>query len=223
MNSFLLKDFLEEVGSALEDRTFVRWTINDLIDATTHTLRRMVVIRPDAFARRMPLVLAEGPAQELPPEVHRLMDMQHNMVGQLSAIRPMPMAVVDNLVPNWRSGPRKNKIVHWHQDQKESRTFDVYPPAAAGTVVMCLVSRDHPPFAHIASNDLADVPATDVVTLTTLLRPALLYGVLAHAWGRDGEYQNGSLATQMEQMFKAELSNEFQAGVAARSTTDKPE
>lgn len=215
---FSLRDFVRDVHIALQDADGTRWPADEVVRHTQESLRRVIKLRPEAYSERRELSLAPGSRQSVPEDAFALLDILRNLAGRGQAVRPADARTLDVLLPSWRSAREKTEIVHFTQDSRESRVFDVYPPAAPGASVEALLSVDHPPLPPPAGPSADDVPSTAMVALDAMYRLPLLLSVLALAWAKDAEYaSNADLAGKFDSKFLTELMGEKQVTDSVKS------
>jgi len=129
----LVSDVLTRTTEALNDPTYERWTQASQIRYVNEAVLAVLAIRPDAYPVSGNLTLVAGSSQTLPPGALRLLDISHNVGGNI--VTYLDREVMDRLMPSWRSATESLRIKHWMYENKVPKKFDVYPPAKLGAVL----------------------------------------------------------------------------------------
>lgn len=112
--------------------------------------REIALQVPEATSVTAPLELAPGVTQAIPATSHCLIDVPRNVTGE--AIRPAARALFDEMRPGWATEEGALVIKHFIYDpERDKKTFEVWPPAAAGAAVEC-ISSAMPDDSSMASN-----------------------------------------------------------------------
>jgi len=209
------KSILEQVARDLNDNTSVRWTTQDLARYFNDGQRYIITKRPDASHIVVPHPLVVGAGQSLPDGGEKLIDVSHNTTGSKLAISRVSSALLDASLPGWRGAPGKAEILHFMYDEREPRSFDVYPPAAAGAIVSLKYAAqtvDIPiPADFTTTNDI-----TGNLSLSDLFGNAQRNYVMFRCYSKQTELANPGLAAGFKQLCDAELGDEA-GGTAAVS------
>ena len=193
----------------LQDKTSVRWDVNELIRWLNDAQRIIVRVRPDSSITRHTLFLIGGARQSLAspgadagvnplnPRPVKLIEVTHNMVGNEPgrAVRLIKREYLDALIPDWHASARSSVIAHYMYDPRDPLTFYVYPPSADDTELEVKYSAypvdidellDMPaegdPYTGVAGDiGLPDIYADDILNL-----------ILYRAFSKDSEFANNA-------------------------------
>jgi hypothetical protein len=212
------KSILEQVARDLNDTTSIRWTTQDLARYFNDGQRYIITKRPDASHLVVSHPLVAGAEQSLPVGGEKLIDVSHNTTGNKRAISRVSSALLDAQLAGWRGAPGKVEILHFTYDEREPRSFDVYPPAAAGASVSLKYAAqtvDIPiPAAFTTTDDI-----TGNFSLSDLFGNSQRNYVMFRCYSKQTELANPGLAAGFLQMCNADLGDEA-GGTAAVSPKD---
>lgn len=138
------------VAGTLNDPSYVRWTVADLVDYLNDGVLQTVIARPQANVVTRVLELTEGTRQTLPADAIALIEVQRN-VPSGRVVRHVDKQTMDAAAPLWHGSTRMVDARDYAFDQRDPKTFFVYPPAHTTSKVETLLS---------VRPDLAGVPAT---------------------------------------------------------------
>jgi len=215
-------------SQALQDETFVRWTLDDLIDALNASLLALVEVRPDANSTTEADQLAAGTRQALPEGGIRLL----NVIRNMGADGATPGRVItlaqrnsfDLNRPGWHTDTAKTAIRHWIFDNRSPRDYYVYPPVHATTAVWAeiLYSKEPDLIPSTTDSPAYDADDTEMGVSGSFVNPILEF-MLYRAYQRDGETANAMLAAQHLQQFYALLGIGSQkASLHSQENRDRP-
>lgn len=194
---------IEQATDILQDKTNVRWPVEELLRALNDGQRAIVLKRPDAAAKNIPVQLVTGSRQTLPAEGLRLIDVTRNM-GSTGAmpgrsIRIVQREVLDAQIPDWHT-QFGNSVKHYILDNRDPKRFYVYPGVQAGQSVWVEI---------IYSTSPTDVQSlTSDIALDDIYAPALVNYVVFRAYSKDAEYTaDGGAATLHYQAFMQLIDN----------------
>lgn len=195
----LASDIISRVEIVLNDVGGVRWTQAELLKWISDGQRAIVVVRPDASSQNVPFECAAGTKQDLPSDANRLLDVIRNKKPNGDpgrVIRMIERSILDLQNPNWHSTTASGTIYNAMQDNRDPKTFYVYPPAVAGTEIEILYSQIpaelSAPEEELTVNDLYADPLTNYV--------------LFRAYSKDSEVAiNAGLAQSYMQIFMSML------------------
>lgn len=129
------QSIIKEVQRAFNDLAGDRAPASDLVNLLNRAQRDIQVVRPDSTTGDITLPLASGAKQALPASAASLIDIPSNAAGNQDRITKVDMRLMDDMSPQWRTKPASLVIRHFMHDQRDPRTFWVYPPAATGASV----------------------------------------------------------------------------------------
>lgn len=210
-----LAQIMGRFNEVTQDDPPKRWPIPVRVDWVNEAYKQIVVILADATATSAVRPLAPGVRQRLTdpasinlPNAYRMMDCVANATGQ--AVRRIPAAVMDGLVPDWRRSPSSLRIEHWMFDDRNPLEFLVFPPAAAGAE--CLILYSAMPEAHAIPDAPALPDLTETLRIPDIYTPAVLDYLLYRAYLKDADDQsNFTRATTFYQGFTQGLTGKVQA------------
>lgn len=159
----------------LKDPDGVRWDDSTLLRWLNGAQLAIVGVRPDAKATKVDLDLVPGVEQSIPAGGTRLLDVPRNVAGR--AITLISRDDLNAYDPDWYSGSPAAIIKHYTFDESDPKSFEVYPPAAAGAKARVL-------FAAIPT-DCATLDAD--VDLDDIFEGPLIDGICYRAWSEDGD------------------------------------
>lgn len=201
-----VRDVLQDAGAtAWPNVELERW----LNDARSRTYE----LRPDLFAVDVDVTCVDGPTQTLPDGGKRLLEPRFNVSHRSK--RQITMIGEDQLArfrPGWRTLRRSAEILHVMYDEADGASFDVYPPAIAGTVIK--VGHAKPPAA-----------ANSATTLTEEGELAIHYVdyVLARAFQKESDTVPAFFQRAAQHMgaYEAGLGSGLQVKVASSPNAQK--
>lgn len=195
----LASEIIDRARIVLNDTDGVRWLNAELFKWINDGQRVIALVRPDSVVSNISLTLVAGTKQSLPTEALRLMDVVRNLsvsgAGGRS-IRHVDRDVLDTVNPDWHTETQTGTIKNYVYDNRDPKTFYVYPPAQANTKVEVLYSKNP-----------TDVAATtDALSVADIYADPLLNYVLYRAYSKDAEFaQNGQLSAGYLGTFNAML------------------
>lgn len=127
------KNILDRAAMLIQDPTYVRWGLAEMLDWLNDGRRELAVVRPDIYAKSVTQTLSAGAKQSLPADGLRLMDIPRNTSG--SAITVTRREFLDQQQRGWHQYAGSTSILHFMLDERDAKTFWVYPPAASGASV----------------------------------------------------------------------------------------
>lgn len=133
------QDVINAAQRLLQDIDGDRWSAADLVEPLHHGRLDLMELRPDIYGVRGNVTLVAGSEQTIPAGGRRFLGPVCNLTAasaQSRAITPVDQDDLDASAPSWRSGTKKAMILHTvFDDNMPPNTFEVYPPAIAGTQV----------------------------------------------------------------------------------------
>ena len=136
---------LAKVRLILIDDAGVRWSTSELIDWLSDAQRAIIALRPDANTVNETFVCVAGSKQTLPAEAIRLIKVVRNTFGV--AVTFVDGSWLDEQDPYWHTDVQTTSIRHYIYDDRDPKTFYVYPPAVPGSPIDIVYSRSLPDVA----------------------------------------------------------------------------
>lgn len=184
----LASEIIDRARVVLNDADGVRWLDSEFFKWINDAQRVIALVRPDSVVSNVTLTLAAGTKQTLPAEALRLLDVVRNITqagAGARAVRHVDRDVLDTQNPEWHSESGVQTIKNYVYDNRDPKTFYVYPPALSTSRLEVIYSKN----------------PTDVTTLSSVLAVADIYSdpllnyVLYRAYSKDAEFaQNATLA-----------------------------
>lgn len=202
-------EILTRVNKLLNDPGYTRWPKDELLNYLNDAQRAIVLRRPDSYTADIDnFVCVEGTKQSLPADALKLIDVTRNESGK--AIRgPYNRQVLDDNYDTWYAGKTAQEVELYIYDERNPKTFYVYPGVVAG-INLTLVYSKAPPAIDATGNDAGEVIALDDVYVN-----AIIEWVLYRSYMKDAEYAANPNKSQMHMnAFKSQLGEKSQADVA---------
>jgi len=182
MGTIIAQSITTKAATILQDPTHVRWPEAELLEWLNEGQRQIALVRPDASVVIGNITMAQGTKQTLPAGGLRLLDVTRNMGVSGSspgkAIRLVDREILDTQLPSWHVATAVAAFDHFIFDQRNPRTFFVYPPAdSSGAKVESIYS--------VAP---AEVLIGAAITLDDIYEAALLDWICYRAYCKDAEY-----------------------------------
>lgn len=131
---------IRNVARTLNDPEHVRWTLEDLVAWMNAGCMEVCRVRPEANEKSVVLNLTQGTRQSIRPNDLQLIRVIRN-VPSGRGIRMVDTTMLDAVLPHWHNAPRADDVIEYGWDQREPRTFWVYPPARETSKLECAVSE----------------------------------------------------------------------------------
>ena len=205
-------EIILRVNKLLNDPGFPRWPKEELLDYVNDAQRAIVLRRPDAYTVDVDdFSCVAGTKQSLPSDALRLIDITRNESGR--AIKgPFDKSVLDDNYPNWYSGNAATEAELFIYDERNPKTFYVYPGVALSTKLTAVYSKA-PPAITLAQND-----ALQVISLDDIYVNAIIEWSMYRCYMKDAEYAANPNKSMMHQnAFRTQLGEKSQADGAMAS------
>ena len=202
-------EIMQRVNKLLNDPGFTRWPKDELLNYLTDAQRAIVLRRPDSYTVDVDdFACVVGVKQSLPADALKLIDIPRNASGK--AIRgPYNRQVLDDNYDTWYAGKTATEVELYIYDERNPKTFYVYPGVTPG-IELTLVYSKAPPAIDSAANDSGEVIALDDVYVN-----AIIEWILYRAYMKDAEYAANPNKSQMHMnAFRSQLGEKSQADVA---------
>ena len=206
-NVRLLLQDLAEPGSGLVQR----WSDEQLLAWLNEAYQALVSMKSGAAAVVRSWPLQTGSRQTLPDDCQRLLDVVRNLALQsdgagISVANRFDLEAVD---PDWHRGDQSLDIEHYSFDERDPRSFMVYPAAADGAEVE--IVYDAIPAPHV---DLATA-LTETIRVDDAYAPALVDYILYRCFDQDADFAgNMQRSSKHFQAFTALLGQRIKLDTA---------
>lgn len=216
--TILAKSLVQRVVDISQDKTSIRWPVNEIIRALNDAQREIILYRPDAMVTNATLALVAGPKQSLPSNGTKLIDIPRNTNG--GAIRLTNREILDAQTPGWYSLAGTLSPVHYMYDIRDPKVFYVYQPALMGASLDIVYSAIPTDISEVAEGSLYDV-VTGNISVPDIYANAMVDFALFKIYLKDAEYAgNAARAQNHYTMFGNALGTEFKS-LSAFSPTSK--
>lgn len=218
--STLVSSIINEVNLVLNDPNFIRWPKEELIKYFNASREALTLRRPDAVTTDIEFSCVAGTKQTGPDDMHRLLDVPYNIDG--AAIRgPYERKTLDDTRPDWRTTTGESAAQVFTYDERNPKTFNLYPGVAVGTKINIVYTKMLAPLAVGAIDD-----GTSTTEIDELWDNSLIDWILYRCYSKDAEYTaNGNRAQMHLNAFKAAIGEKNQADntvdIQTRELTDK--
>lgn len=175
MATVTVEAILLRAAVLLQDATNIRWPKLELLDWLNDGQREIVLKKPNAYVKNTALNLMSGSKQTIPGDGVQLLNIVRNLPG--NAIRIVDIEILDSQAPNWHMQPPQQQVIHYCYDERDLKSFYVYPPNNGAGVVE-LVYSAAPPNAQL----------TGVIAIDDIYLSALVDYVMYRAYGKDAEF-----------------------------------
>lgn len=201
----LAQQILRKARVLLSDPDAVRWSDADLLGWLNSGQLQIVAVRPDAKATKVDQALVPGVEQAIPANGTKLLDVVRNIPGR--AVTLISRDQLNAYDVDWYSAAASTAIKHYTFDDSDPKSFEVYPPAAAGAKVRLL-------YAAIPTDCAAlDSP----IDLDAIYEGPLIDFVCYRAWAQDSDSPgDASNAANAIATFMQALTGKTQSDQATR-------
>jgi hypothetical protein len=184
----IASDIVSRARTILNDADGVRWLDAELLNWINDGQRMITLVRPDASVTSAAVSLSAGTKQTLPADALRILDVIRNIGADGSggrAVRLVDRDVLDTQNPTWHADAGQAVVKNFVYDNRDPKTFYVYPPATAASKVEVMYSK-LPVNATALSSELS---------VADIYADPLLNYVLHRAYSKDAEFaQNFELS-----------------------------
>lgn len=173
MGTILASKIVNDVEDILADTGNAVWSVTKLLKWLNVTQRTAAILKPDISVTTASVVLVAGVAQSVPAGGTSLIRLTWNMGVAPGTTVGAPISFIEidalsQVVPNWTTVTASATVIHYMWDERNPKTFYVYPQqptSAFGYVNMIYAS----PPADISAIGLA-------ITLDDIYEPVLIEG-----------------------------------------------
>jgi len=213
MSTITAQEIVDRAGVILQDTTNVRWPEPELLDWLNDGQREIVLLNPSAHADNESVQLDAGTKQSFDSLASnnnnsgtnigagiRLIDVVRNM-GTDGATEGRTCTVIERKIldyqrPDWHKDPTSAEATHFMHDERDPKTFYVFPPQPSAT----------PGYVEVLySSAPAAVQLADTIALDDVYANALLDYVLYRAYSKDADFGSVDMAQARYQSFTASI------------------
>lgn len=173
---------LQDLGIALNDTAFVRWTRTELVSAINEAQRVIATLVPFANAQTSVMQLVAGTKQTIPSNAIQLLDVIRNMGTSGTtpgrAIKLVTRESLDAADQDWHSASPSQVATNYIYNPADPRHFYVYPPQPNTAASVELVCATIPP--KVTYDE-------DVLALHDSFATAVLEYALYRSFSKDAE------------------------------------
>lgn len=191
----LIQSIVDRVSKTLYDETQVVWAAAEVLSQINTGIATVAQLDETAAVTNASFACVVGTKQSLPlasiaaVEVRRNMGADGNTPG--GAITPISFEHLSRADPNWPTTSPSNSAQHYMLDERDPRTFYLYPGVASVPSYVELVQRVTPAPVLVSGN----LPLPDVYA------NAVYYFAVAHALARRGMEKDQATAAAFTQLF----------------------
>lgn len=214
---------IRRAGEIIQDKTSVRWPVDELVRWLNDAQREVALFRPDAFTTYGSITMVAGTRQSLPGGAVKLIDITNNTGGTKEAMRQVSRRSLDEQTPGWHGLAGVTTLKHFCYDPRDPRSFYVYPPAAGAGAAVNAIYAVYP--ADIAEPAAGGDYTTVIGSITApdIFGNALLDFILYKAYSKDSEYAgNAGRASAHYSAFMASVGAEGKATILVGPEVSKP-
>ena len=216
MPSVTTDEILTQVNSQLNDIGYIRWPKDELLSYFNFAQKAVVLRRPDAFAVDIDeFICVRGTKQTLPNDALRLIDVPANFSGNV--VRgPYDKNALDSNYPAWRGGKDADDAELYLYDERNPKTFYIYPGVTQGAKLNVIHSAAPPRVTRQQNDD------GKLIDLDDIYENALTEWILYRCYSKDAEFAANPAKSQMHlDAFKTQLGEKSQADSAVAGKTIK--
>lgn len=174
-----VNSLLERAARELIDTAHTGWTSEDLLSYYHSAIAALATVRPALFARAQAFTCRAGTRQTLPSEAVTFIGVNRNQSGRV--ITRVAQTQLDAMDPDWINSQGATAAEAYVFDDRQPRTFWLYPGVVAGTGGDLVVSVLPDPVTLTALEQDVALPVDD-----SYVTPCLDW-ILYRAFLRDGE------------------------------------
>lgn len=208
---------MDEVAKTLNDKDFVYWTSEDLLNYLNEAMVQTVILKPDASVTAKEYQLSTGVRQSLPdgsaafvdaaagtlPKAMKLVKVVMNMgtdgLTPGRAISIIDMDMLAAIRPDWASKTGSPTAIHYMFSEADPKSFWVHPPQPATNQGYVFVVYNSFPTPCVAYSETEYVPLSDEYAQT------LMYYMLFKAYSKDTDSADANKSLQYYDAFKTSL------------------
>lgn len=198
----------------LQDKTSVRWPIDELVRYLNDGQREVALYRPDALVTNSTITLVQGTKQSLPADGSKLIEIvRNNTLNTQRSVRLVNREVMDAQTPLWHEVTPQEEVRHYMYDVRDPLVFYVYPPATISAqldIVYSVYPTDiaEPGDGSVSSDVVGDLSVPDIYG--NIIQDYILY----RSYMKDSEYAGNAQRAQAHYAaFANALGLEIQATI----------
>lgn len=215
MGTLSTASVIDKAQTVLQDTTGVRWPDAELLGWLNDGQRTIVIYKPNAYVRNIPILMVQGTKQSLPSDGVQLINVVRNMGANGTtpgrAIRIVQQEMLDARVPNWHSATASAEVQHFVYSMLDPKTFYVYPPNT-GTGYVEMSYGAEPPNTTLGG----------AITVDNVYQTVLLDYMLYRAFSKDTEFADQSRSSAYFNAFLAALTGKARVEVGANPNVQAP-
>jgi hypothetical protein len=202
MGTILASVVIDKAATLIQDKTGVRWPMDEMLGWLCSGQRQIVLMRPDASSRTSLYQAAAGTRQTLPVGAIRLLGVIRNM-GQDGAspgrvITYVERSYLDSQLPNWHFENPNAVMKHYTYDDREPQTWYCWPPQPStgrGQVdIMTSESPAAPTVKDVKNEDGTTGTVTTAISIDDIYENPLVDYIVYRAHLKDAEFASGPRA-----------------------------
>jgi hypothetical protein len=215
MGTISTASVIDKAQTVLQDSTGVRWPDVELLGWLNDGQRTIILYKPNAYVKNLPVLMTQGTKQLLPIDGVQLINIPRNM-GETGttpgrAVRIVQQEMLDARMPNWHAAASSPEVQHFIYTLLDPKTFYVYPPNT-GTGYVELSYGAEPPDASLGG----------AIAVDNIYQTVLLDYVLYRAFAKDTEFADQSRSTSYFNAFLAALTGKARVEVGANPNVQAP-
>lgn len=212
-------DVISRARILLNDQDGTRWLDSELVSWINDAQKLIAMTRPDASVSNTSVTLVAGTKQSLPASGFRLLDVIRNISATGAggrAIRIVDREVLDSQDPFWHTSTESGTIKHFVYDNRDPKTYYVYPAAISGTKIEIMFSVSPTEVVYDGTNATTIAASLNTtLTVSDIYLEAVLNYSMYRAYSKDAEFsQNPQLAAGYLQTVYSMLGIKTQKDVA---------
>jgi hypothetical protein len=218
----LASDLITGVSIALQDTSYVRWSIAELLLYLNQGQKEIASFKPNASVTNASVQLVAGSKQSLPSGGLILIDVTRNMGADGAtpgnAIRIVSRGILDAQIPGWHASALASATVkHYVYTPFDPTRFYVYPPQPGTPTYVEIVYGKLPTDVAANGDPLALPPGS--ISVDDVYGPALHNYMMYRAFSKDSEVAaNAQLAQNYYTAFTGQLMGKVQGETTVKPT-----
>ena len=209
------QSLIRRVIETMQDKTSIRWPVDELVRYLNDAQREIILYRPDAAVTNAAVPLVAGSRQTLPAGGTKLLDVVRNSAGSRRAVRIVNREILDAQLPGWHAQTGAAEVLHYMYDPREPRVFYVYPPAVASGASVDVTYASMPADIAEPAEGALYTAVTGNLGVPDIHANAVQDYVLYRAYTKDSEYAGNAARAQAHYAsFANALGVEIKATVA---------
>lgn len=203
MATVTVDTILSRCNTLLNDKIWVRWPKQELLDYYNDGVRAIVLMRPDANAADVEFTCVAGTKQSLPANALKLIDVIRNDSGRV--IRYIARAALDDNYPDWHISADAADASAYTYDDRDPKIFYLYPGVAAASKINLVYSVAPQAKTLAQVNDVASPAIADLDDI--YINPIIDF-ILYRAYSKDADYvANSNRAISHYNAFSQQLGD----------------